>query len=165
MRIATKISALCLLASVAMASRVEAGSIPVQQHNPEACPPKASEQRKACLSAFWQEFRPAMLEEYERWMRFLPHAQKGNELGALNDLGVAMRQGLYVHNHWQYRVVDPEDVAQLQDYERVGDCRAAVIHLKFWLIAVSKGEDDDVSRPGFFDASKKCEQRTRRRAR
>ena len=154
MRIAT-----ALFISLMLHTQAVADKIPTQQHDPSKCPQKDDPAHRACIADFWREYRPALMSEYLAWKALLPIAQVGDENRANVVLGRMMNAGLYIHNHWEFKLPDTADEQQIgfEDYERVVQCRSAIINVKFWLVAVSSGSNDPDGRQGFAQASRDCE--------
>jgi len=153
-RIALLIICSSLLAPVASAE------IPQPQHPIEECRKNNDADKTACLKASWNEYKNAILEEYQNWKEFEPAAESGNEFRVNSAIRTAMEGGWYIHNHWE--PITPEadefDVISFDEAEAIFDCRSAIINLKFWLIATTSDNMDASSpRNDYKQSAKKCE--------
>ncbi len=72
--------------------------IPKQMHPIEDC--RASSDDKACVKSAWDEYRNAIVAEYDQWNELLPVAESGDADAANRAFAIPRQNGWYVHNHW-----------------------------------------------------------------
>lgn len=111
-------------------------AIPNPSHSIEECR-RAGD--ASCTKGAWNEYKNAILNEFDEWNTLLPIAERGDSDAANRALAIPMRNGWYVHNHWVPIVpkADEFDIVTFDAAEAVDACRVAIINLKFWLIALS----------------------------
>ncbi|CEJ86856.1 hypothetical protein HYPGJ_30755 [Hyphomicrobium sp. GJ21] len=115
---------------------------------------------KTCVKNAWNEYKSAIVTEYDAWKTLLPTAQSGDADAANRILGVPIRNGWYVHNHWTPIVPqDGEfDIISFDVAEAVDACRTAIINLKFWLVNNSSDHPDfESDQVSYGQSARKCE--------
>jgi hypothetical protein len=138
------------------------GGIPKQANVPSAC----AKSNGQCVRGWYQEYKAAIIGELGRWRQFEPRVaaaiRRKDDLDAHRMLGQAMDGGWYVHNHWE--IADNSEIVDagvvFEEWDAVfADCRAAIIHLKFLIIAISGAHWEDIQsdRADYVKAVTKCE--------
>jgi hypothetical protein len=123
-----------------------------QAHLPDSC---NGDQK--CLLAWYNEYKPAILDEFVFWRTFENDVAETNSNGAYADFNYAGSMAQYKHLYWAfYRDhliygVSPKDLSVL-----VSDCRNAITDIKFMLLPVMNGKPAaDV--PAYLERAEKCE--------
>lgn len=125
---------------------------PSQAHLPDAC---NGDQK--CLLAWYNEYEPAILDEFVFWRAFEDDVAETNSNGAYADYNYAGRTSQYKHLYWAFyhgrliHGVSSEDLSVL-----VSDCRNAIIDIKLMLLPIMNGKPAaDVN--DYLERAKECE--------
>ena len=113
---------------------------------------------------FCQERANRLLDE--RWPGRAPI--RASEVGAADELeanhivGRLTDSGQYRHLYWTFPT--PEQLASINvpfaEWDSLfSDCRAAVIYMKYFMIAVADGRSDADDKHDYFESVRKCKKR------
>lgn len=124
---------------------------------PQAHPPKACNGDQRCLLAWYNEYKPAILDEFLFWRAFEDAVAAENSNGALMAYNYASREKQYKHLYWAFyagpsiKGVSPKALSALVD-----GCRNAIIDMKYMLLPVMDGKPTEGAHD-YLERARKCE--------
>jgi hypothetical protein len=156
---------LALFLPIASGQAEEPSTAP-QLQDPENC----AENDNKCLLDWYAEYKPALIEEFLAYRELeTPIAgilDSHSDLAAATLGGELIRRKLYKHNHWKFADVVRATAAGI-DFDELdallSDCRAAIIELKFILVAAIGGRFAQAvnDKAGYLEPARACEKRFR----